>query len=134
MATRLEVEYAIGSYGNPEKDLSISMSLTGLTREDLLQPQEGSHLQQLMASLPQENRLRIFLENFCLLTAHIREKLLPAECNLDLATDTHLLGLEDTLAIIMRTYMSHPEDIELNTANAEQAVRQIQRSLKALRK
>lgn len=128
----MEVEDVIPSAGDLEEDLS--MSLTGLTREDFMQPREGSQLQQLIVSLPPENRLRIFLENFCLLTARIRDNLSPAACNLDLATDTHLLGLEDALAITMRTYMSHPEDIELNRTNAEQSVGQIQRSLKALRK
>lgn len=121
----------IPSGGDPEQELS--MSFTGLTAEDL-QPQPSGQLQQLAESLPPEHKIRTFLESFCCLTTQIRSKLSPAERSLDLATDTHLVGLEDTLAIIVRTYMSHPEDTDLHTANAEQTVGQIQRSLQALQK
>lgn len=135
MATRRDDEFD----GISDSDLDgnapeteLSMSLTGLTSEDLEQPQEVNQLQELKESLPQENKLRMFLDNFCGFTTHIRNKLSPLACKLDLATDTHLVGLENILAIMLRTYMRHPEDTELNRANAEQTIGQIQKSLKAL--
>ena len=137
MATRRDDEFdsiSPSDLDGNDPETELSMSFTGLTPEDLERPQEDNQLQKLKESLPQENRVRIFLDNFCGLTAHLRNKLSPHACNLDLATDTHLVGLENTLAIMLRTCMRHPEDTELNTANAEQAIEQIQMSLKALQK
>ena len=114
-------------------DDELGISLTGLTREDLT-PQEDNQLQQLKECLSPEDNVRIFLDKFCSFIEHIRSQLSPHANQLDLSTDTHLVGLQNILAVTMRTYMKHPEDDELNIANAEDAVGQIQKSLQALQK
>lgn len=114
-------------------DDQLSISITGLTQEDL-NPQEGNQLQQLKECLSPEDNVRIFLDKFCSFIDHIRSELSPHANKLDLATDTHLTGLQNTLAVMMRTYMNHPEDDVLNRSNAEDAVGQIQKSLQALQK
>ena len=114
-----------------ERDLSIS--LTGLTSADF-EPQKSNQLQKLIERLPQEDRVRIFLDTFCKFIAHVRDKLSPHREMLDLATDTHLEGLEKLLEVMLQTYLKHPDDNELNRANAEGVMGQIQKCLQALQK
>ena len=114
-----------------EKELTLSY--TGLTSDDFDAP-EGNQLQQLRDCLPQKDNVRIFLDNFSAFIEHIKGKLSPHAADLDLATEAHLAGMESTLAVMLRTYMKHPDDTALNRANAEQAVGQIQKSLQAFQK
>lgn len=136
MATRREAiveDISMVEEDGDDSEKELTLSYTGLTSDDLDAP-EGNQLQQLRDSLPQKDKVRIFLDNFSAFIEHIRGKLSPHADHLDLATEAHLAGMESTLAVMLRTYMEHPDDTALNRANAEQAVGQIQKSLQTFQK
>ena len=108
------------------------ISVSGLDPEDLQLPQGNGRLQELIESLPQSSPARLFLVNLCTLITHIRQTLAVGDSHLDFATDTHLVGVEEILAVVVQTYNRHPEDVELNTENALRAIGQIQRSMNTL--
>lgn len=136
MATRRDAKYediSVVVEDDDDSEKELTLSYTGLTSEDFDAP-EGNQLQQLRDCLPQKDNVRVFLDNFSAFIEHIKGKLSPHADDLDLATETHLAGLESNLAVMLRTYMRHPEDDELNRANAEEAVGQIQKSLQTFQK
>lgn len=130
MAAIDDTAYVHSDDNDPETEFAIS--LTGLTTEDLKQPLEEWSLQQLIKNLPQNSIVQNVAANFAIVTTHIRQQLSADASDLDLATDTHLASLKNTLTVILQTYIRHPDDDELTRANAVQTIQQVQRSMKAL--
>ena len=136
MATRRDSAFdgiSVLDQDGDEYESDSSMSMSGLASGNHQPQNNGNQLQELKEHLPAKSRARIFLDNFCTFIAHVRGKLSPQN-ELDLATETHLTGLEDTLVILLQTYLKYPDDNDLNSANAVVAIRQIQKSLQAFQK